>query len=150
MCDKRFSDSSNLARHVRAVHEKMKPHKCSDCGKAFAEAAKLSDHKLTHSGVKPHSCDMCDAKFTLKHHLSPSTGHVFQVLRDEPNVGFGSNRTWASVPGKSGYGSGRVFLSSFSALHRTSLSRWKGVGLSLNFLTYSPTRIEKLLFYPCG
>ena len=78
------------------------------------------------------------------------TGHVFQVLRDEPNVGFGSNRTWASVPGKSGYGSGWGFLSSFSALHRTSLSRWKGVGLSLNFLTYSPTRIEKLLFYPCG
>ena len=88
----------------------MKPHKCSDCGKAFAEAAKLSDHKLTHSGVKPQSCDMCDAKFTLKHHLSPSTGHVFQVLRDEPNVGFGSNRTWASVPGKSGYGSGWVFF----------------------------------------
>ena len=72
VCDKRFSDSSNLARHVRAVHEKMKPHKCSDCGKAFAEAAKLSDYKLTHSGVKTHSCDMCDAETSTR-----STGKKF-------------------------------------------------------------------------
>lgn len=53
----------NLAAHVKCVHDKVKPHSCDVCHKAFTIKGDLDQHKLVHSGVKPHECQLCDVKF---------------------------------------------------------------------------------------
>ena len=49
-CEKTFTDSGNLKRHVKAVHEGTKDYKCDYCGKSFSEPGKLKRHvKAVHS-----------------------------------------------------------------------------------------------------
>ena len=35
-CGKDFSEGYKLRRHLREVHDKLKEHVCSTCGKTFA------------------------------------------------------------------------------------------------------------------
>ncbi|GEM10164.1 meiosis-specific protein HOP1 [Rhodotorula toruloides] len=49
-CDYSTVKKNNLNRHISAKHLKLKPHKCSMCGAAFAEAA----HLRTHLNSKVH------------------------------------------------------------------------------------------------
>ena len=50
-CGKIFSQSGDLKRHVKAVHEGVKDQKCETCGKCFAEAGSLKKHiRAIHEG----------------------------------------------------------------------------------------------------
>ncbi|XP_031548621.1 zinc finger protein 182-like [Actinia tenebrosa] len=81
-CHKRFSQTGNLTKHIKYVHNKVKRPKdkprqknffCSLCGKAFACPSSLAMHCRTHSGTKPFKCDTCQTAFSqlgnLKKHL---------------------------------------------------------------------------------
>ena len=61
-CDRRFSRSDELARHIR-IHTGQKPFKCRICGRCFSRSDHLTTHVRTHTGEKPFSCDMCGRKF---------------------------------------------------------------------------------------
>ena len=47
-CGKVFSEPYKLRRHLREVHDNLKEHICSTCGKSFARADKLFQHELIH------------------------------------------------------------------------------------------------------
>ena len=61
-CDRRFSRSDELARHIR-IHTGQKPFQCPICCRSFSRSDHLTTHKRTHTGEKPFSCDVCGRKF---------------------------------------------------------------------------------------
>ncbi|KAJ0006611.1 hypothetical protein NQD34_013884 [Periophthalmus magnuspinnatus] len=61
-CERRFSRSDELNRHVR-IHTGQKPFQCTICARAFSRSDHLTTHTRTHTGEKPFSCDVCGKKF---------------------------------------------------------------------------------------
>jgi len=72
ICQKKFSRSGNLKRHLRR-HEGVKPYVCSECPKCFYTAGELKDHQLVHLGYKQFCCGSCGkylrCKYTVKSHF---------------------------------------------------------------------------------
>ncbi|MEQ2257619.1 hypothetical protein ILYODFUR_036533 [Ilyodon furcidens] len=61
-CDRRFSRSDELTRHVR-VHTGQKPFQCRICMRNFSRSDHLTTHIRTHTGEKPFACVECGRKF---------------------------------------------------------------------------------------
>ncbi|CAL8266312.1 unnamed protein product [Merluccius merluccius] len=61
-CERRFSRSDELTRHVR-VHTGQKPFQCRICMRSFSRSDHLTTHIRTHTGEKPFSCTHCGRKF---------------------------------------------------------------------------------------
>lgn len=47
-CERSFSISSNLQRHVRNIHNKEKPFKCHICDRCFGQQTNLDRHLMKH------------------------------------------------------------------------------------------------------
>lgn len=65
-CQKLMSTKS-LARHIRSVHQKVKPFKCDHCGEGFAQKTCLTYHTKSKHEFKPQApnfkCFKCDIAF---------------------------------------------------------------------------------------
>lgn len=61
-CDKRFTRSDELSRHVR-IHTGQKPFQCHICSRNFSRSDHLTTHIRTHTGEKPFVCEICQRRF---------------------------------------------------------------------------------------
>lgn len=61
-CDRRFSRSDELTRHVR-MHTGQKPFQCRICMRSFSRSDHVTTHVRTHTGEKPFACAECGRRF---------------------------------------------------------------------------------------
>lgn len=59
----------------------VKPYKCTQCSKTFANSSYLSQHTRIHLGIKPYRCEICQRKFTQLSHLQQ---HIRTHTGDKP------------------------------------------------------------------
>ncbi|KAH8295666.1 hypothetical protein KR018_002569 [Drosophila ironensis] len=70
ICNRKFVNGKTLSKHVKTVHNKIKPFICNVCGKKTARKASLIIHMRQHTGEKPLQCGQC--KFSTR---DPSVLH---------------------------------------------------------------------------
>ena len=81
LCDKAFTNQSNLWAHVQSNHKKIK-HTCDQCNKSFSDKSHLRRHQRTvHTNVNHRACPTCGKTFTLKQNLDQHIREVHQKLK---------------------------------------------------------------------
>ncbi|XP_056397293.1 zinc finger protein 888-like [Hyla sarda] len=77
LCDRCFSDASNLRRH-KNIHTDLRPYVCDICGSSFRQKSQLDRHHLVHTGERPYRCAFCTKGFRdsteLRVHFRVHTG----------------------------------------------------------------------------
>ena len=63
VCDKIFTRSCDLRRHLEFKHAGVDNDKCPDCGKVFSEPYELKRHmNIIHSENTKEMCDMTQSQ----------------------------------------------------------------------------------------
>uniref|UniRef100_A0A1I8PBE3 Zinc finger protein weckle n=1 Tax=Stomoxys calcitrans TaxID=35570 RepID=A0A1I8PBE3_STOCA len=72
-CDRGFSFVDAMRRHVKIVHQNIKPFICEQCGRTCKTLAALNEHLLVHTDECPFKCEVCGKSFKnnarLKSHM---------------------------------------------------------------------------------
>ncbi|KAI8845117.1 hypothetical protein BJ741DRAFT_587040 [Chytriomyces cf. hyalinus JEL632] len=67
-CGKQFAKARYLTQH-RLVHSTDKPHVCDICSAGFKRGCELQLHSMVHTNAKPHQCKICQATFKSSQNL---------------------------------------------------------------------------------
>jgi len=83
-CGKKYSTSSNLARH-RQTHRSLgdkKARRCPHCDKVYVSMPAFSMHVRTHNqGCKCHYCGKCFSRpWLLQGHIRTHTGNILDIV----------------------------------------------------------------------
>uniref|UniRef100_A0A6P7GIW2 Zinc finger protein 337-like n=1 Tax=Diabrotica virgifera virgifera TaxID=50390 RepID=A0A6P7GIW2_DIAVI len=58
-CGKAFFTNTDLLKHIRMTHEKLRPHVCKYCGSGFSSKYALKTHTRQHTDEKQFVCQHC-------------------------------------------------------------------------------------------
>jgi len=72
-CDKFFSITSNLVRHMKNHHTDSENYVCSICGLTFKRKDTMLAHEATH-GESAYRCTVCDKQYSRKDSLQKRMG----------------------------------------------------------------------------
>ena len=83
-CSVRVPFRSDLVRHIKNVHDKIKDNVCADCGYATSEKGALKRHRnMVHKmGEKKFKCDKCPFKSYNNYELTRHTSRVHDKVRN--------------------------------------------------------------------
>ena len=97
-CERSFSISSNLQRHVRNIHNKEKPFKCPLCDRCFGQQTNLDRHLKKHETCSDpsHIVDSPEAK------VGPDEEGYFDEIRTFMGKVTASTAAAASMSGSRG------------------------------------------------
>uniref|UniRef100_A0A8D8CL92 Zinc finger protein 26 n=1 Tax=Culex pipiens TaxID=7175 RepID=A0A8D8CL92_CULPI len=70
ICGSKFAKQSALKRHVKLVHEGLRPFECQICGFKLFTSTQLKRHLLGHSKEKPYKCELCTQAFVKTDELA--------------------------------------------------------------------------------
>ncbi|XP_060936749.1 transcriptional repressor RHIT-like [Limanda limanda] len=75
VCEKRFSNCSHLAAHIR-THTGERPYRCEICRKTFITTSALNRHQTIHTEGKQFVCNFCGKSFKWMESLGRHTRSV--------------------------------------------------------------------------
>ena len=82
ICEHKFSTSTCLNIHITRVHDEIKPNKCDVCNKTFARRDNIKDHKArVHERKKPFKCDKCESCFAIPRDLKQHSEIVHEGIK---------------------------------------------------------------------
>ena len=72
LCSKMFYKTS-IKKHIRIIHQGLKPHTCDICNKGFVSKANLENHTYLHNKdptSRPFKCHICPKSFVRNQQLT--------------------------------------------------------------------------------
>lgn len=69
-CSLPMENATDLERHIRTVHDKVRVHECAVCHKRFTQRADLLKHAALHNDALEHTCAECGQQFRWRKQLT--------------------------------------------------------------------------------
>ena len=82
-CEYTCSKNSNLNRHIKRIHNKIKDFQCPHCDHKCSENGNLLAHiKQIHTKIKDFECGLCNYKCSTNGHLQRHIKQVHTKVKD--------------------------------------------------------------------
>lgn len=93
VCGKSFGYKTVLTEHLRS-HSGVKPYKCTHCEQRFTQRSNMKKHvKVNHEATREFKCDLCSKQFVSSYYVNRHMLTVHRVqLKPEEERGSGSLR----------------------------------------------------------